>query len=701
MKSPSNTPSSIVASSPFEERVGQWMVYFADRNMSFDAVRLGESMGRPPLDQVAQAADAQFFGGLLNAWGYRRQLRTGLAALFNPHTGERSGTLIYPTPDDARAPEAMPSDWVVEHAEGWGQGVLIRGGERVPVDGQQWTGGGDLPRNETVHVEWMRSPTGRFNVVARVSRPRVAAPPPSSDAVPMATQRAAWTTRWTFTEAEPADDDRFEAALADALRAFAIDDEPSIVHHEGSSHAELLEAIHAVCVDDEAVSTTLWVTRPVLMKGDFELTGETLTLHWADVEGSPEGLFLILAHVVKLLGGEPERDDEDDVFVEDVEGRVRACVLDHLGMSDLEDDEALEKSIVPTSTTVSPGVVGPYATSTTRDQDGIHLVVRGAGRDLRVTLGGEVLALDDAALAPLYDTFDTELAEMVADEQTEARGRSEPTAEPAFGGRTVLHAWKNGARVSSRIVDGGPGAALDLPEAGADDVAWDLVRYLADGTPLARWSNATVRALNEIPNLMPSWHWTPASATDAPARFAALVAKHVPRERERMTLRDWYRAFRQRSGKLQGLPLHVLYAHMCEDGMGDIVERHVSPFARTAKSFMGLLVGLALTSTAELAPHRTWLCAGAWWDDAERFADGIHRAQQLAGEASSVVRWASPRREALTLREYLAYSNAAAQAAGSELRALEVAVEGDYELVVCLPPPVAEALVRDGLLFLA
>jgi hypothetical protein len=701
MKPPSNTPQSIVASSPFEERVGQWMVYFADRGMSFDAVRLGESMGRPPLDEVAQAADAQFFGGLLNAWGYRRQLRTGLAALFNPHTGERSGTLGYPTPDDARAPEAMPSDWVVERAEGWGQGVLIRGAERVPVDGQQWTGGGDLPLGETVHVEWTRSPTGRFNVVARVSRPRVAAPPPSSDAVPMATQRAAWTTRWTFTEAEPIDDDRFEAALVDALRAFAIDDEPSIVHHDGSSHAELLEAIHAVCVDDEAVSTTLWVTRPVLMKGDFELTGETLTLHWANVEGSPEGLFLLLAHVVKLLGGEPERDDEDDVFVEEIEGRVRACVLDHIGMSDIDDDEVLEKSIVPTSTTVSPGVVGPYALSTTRDQDGIHLDVRGAGRDLRVTLGGEVLALDDAALAPLYDTVHAELAEMVAAEQTEARGRSEPAAEPDLGGRTVLHGWKNGARVSSRIVDGGPGASLDLPEEGAEDVAWDLVRYLADGTPLARWSNATVRALNEIPNLMPSWHWTPASDTDAPARFAAVVAKYVPREHERITPRDWYRAFRQRSGKLQGLPLHVLYAHICEDGNGDIVDRHVSPSARTARSFMGLLLGLAATSSDELGPHRTWLCRGSWWDEAELFAEDIHRAMQLRGEPWSVVPREPSQRAALSLRAYLGYSNAAAHAAGTELRAFPVAVEGDWELVACLPAPVVETLVRDGLLFLA
>ncbi|NOU31549.1 MAG: hypothetical protein HOO96_26920 [Polyangiaceae bacterium] len=701
MTSPRNTPQSVVASSPFEERVGQWMVYFADRNMSFDAVNLGESMGRPPLDQVAQAADAQFFGGLLNAWGYRRQLRTGLAALFNPHTGERSGTLVYPTPDDVRTPEAMPTDWVVERAEGWGQGVLARGAERVPVDGQQWTGGGDLPRGETVHVEWMRSPTGRFNVVARVSRPRVAAPPPSSDAVPMATQRAAWTTRWRFTEAGPADDDHFEAALADALRAFAIDDEPSIVLCDVSSISELAEAIHVACVDDGSAMTSVWITCPLLMKGDFELTNETLELRWGGVEGSPEGLFLLLAHVVKLLGGEPERDDEDDVFVEELEGRVRACVLDHLGMSDLEDDEALERRIVPTSTTVSPGVVGPYATSTTRDQDGIHLVVRGAGRDLRVTLGGEVLALDDAALAPLYDTFDTELAEMVADEQTEARGRSEPTAEPAFGGRTVLHGWKNGARVSSRIVDGGPGAALDLPEAGADDVAWDLVRYLADGTPLARWSNATVRALNEIPNLTPCWHWTPASDTDAPARFAALVAKHVPRERDRIPLRDWYRAFRQRSGKLQGLPLHVLYAHICADGMGDIVERHVSPFARTAKSFMGILVGLAATSSCELEPHRTWLCRGSWWNESEPFAEDIHRAMQLPGEPSSVVPREPAQSAVLSLREYLGYSNAAADAAGTELRAFEVAVDGDWELVVCLPPPMVEALVGDGLLFLA
>ncbi len=696
-----NLSPSVVAASPFEERVGQWMLYFAEQKLSFDAVRIGESMGRPPLDDVARAADAQFYGGLLNASGYRRQQRTGLAALFNPHTGERSGTLQYPTLDDARAPEEMPADWTVERAEGWGRGVLVRGAERVPVEGEQWTGGGDLPLGGAVHVEWRRSPTGRFNVVARVSRPLpVAAPPSAPHDAPMATQRAAWTTTWRFAGPEPVDDAAFEAAIAATFRAFGIEDEPSVTHHDGSADADLLQAIHAVCVDDDSVTTTLSVQRPMPMKGEFEFTGETLELRWADVEGSAAGLFVLLADVVHRLGGEPEREDEDDCFVSDLESRVRACVLDHLGMSDIEDDEALEKSIVPTVATVTPGTIGPYALTIARDQDGIRLLIRGAGRDVQVAIRGQVLALSDAALEPLYETFRTELAQIVADEQPEARSRIAPDAEPAFGGKTVLHGWRGDARVSSRAVEGGPGAPHGAPE--SEDVAWDLVRYLPDGTPVARWSNSTVRAVKTIPYGAPSWTWAPSSAADAPARFAAL-ARHLPSaEPERWTLRSWYAAFCERTGMLRDLSLAALYAHLREEGAADVLEEYVVVSARTAASFMAFLLALARSHGHALAAHRTWLCRGAWWDDAEHFAAAIHRTMGLPGTPSSVVPPQPPMDEAVSLEEYLEYANDAAQAAGIDLRAYSVAVvDGDDELVVCLPEQVAEALLRDGLLFLA
>lgn len=116
---------------------------------------------------------------------------------------------------------------------------------------------------------------------------------------------------------------------------------------------------------------------------------------------------------------------------------------------------------------------------------------------------------------------------------------------------------------------------------------------------------------------------------------------------------------------------------------------------------MGMLLGLASTHSDELAPHRTWLCCGSWWNESEPFTEDIHRALQLPGEPWSVVRPEPSRSRALSLRECLGYSNAAAHAAGAELRDFEVAVEGDWELVVCLPAPTVEALVRDGLLFLA
>lgn len=146
----------------------------------------------------------------------------------------------------------------------------------------------------------------------------------------------------------------------------------------------------------------------------------------------------------------------------------------------------------------------------------------------------------------------------------------------------------------------------------------------------------------------------------------------------------------------------ALYAHLREEGAADVLEEYVVVSARTAASFMAFLLALARSHGGALAAHRTWLCRGAWWDDAEHFAAAIHRTMGLPGTPSSVVPPQPPMDEAVSLEEYLEYANDAAQDAGIDLRAYSVAVvDGDGELVVCLPEQVAEALLRDGLLFLA
>jgi hypothetical protein len=147
------------------------MQSFAARGLVFDAKRVSAETGMAEAE-VAQLLDEHFWNGALVAFGYRRQERTGLPALFSRHAGEPPGVSVEGPPADPRAPEHMPVDWIVE-----APGVLFREGSRLSVD-PAWYSDAAIA-DLAVRVTWKRSPNARFNIVDGIRRRDVL--PPSTE----------------------------------------------------------------------------------------------------------------------------------------------------------------------------------------------------------------------------------------------------------------------------------------------------------------------------------------------------------------------------------------------------------------------------------------------------------------------------------------------------------------------------------------
>jgi len=265
------------------------------------------------------------------------------------------------------------------------------------------------------------------------------------------------------------------------------------------------------------------VRAPVEIRGEMELTGYGFQLDTQDIGGPWEPFYLLMAHLATALGARPEEPfvyEDETSFVEEVRSWVDACVDDHL------TEASIEPGTIPLAIEASPGAIGPFRLEWRRDASGLVLDVRGAGTDLRVTVGGRVLELSEAQLAPLIEILrGEELAERVDHERALAMGTSAPAEAPAYGGTVMLYVWVGGVCVRSEVLDES-GPVRSQLEGAAREGLCDVVRYLSNGTPLLRWVATELSDRHQsIADLerLPTWRWCPVSTEEAARVFREVV----------------------------------------------------------------------------------------------------------------------------------------------------------------------------------
>ena len=201
-------------------------------------------------------------------------------------------------------------------------------------------------------------------------------------------------------------------------------------------------------------------------------------------------------------------EDDESSFVDDVRGWVEACVDDHL------TERSIEPGPVPIAVEVAPGAVGPLSLAWRRETAGIALDVRGAGTDLRLTMGGRLLDLPDTEIPSLLDAVRGEgLVEIAAEERAMVLGRTAPDPDPAHAGEVILWVWIDGVRARAEVLDPSLPVRGPIEQALREGIP-DVVRYLDNGMPLLRWVATQLGERDEtLANLeaFPTWRWCPSS----------------------------------------------------------------------------------------------------------------------------------------------------------------------------------------------
>jgi hypothetical protein len=451
------------------------------------------------------------------------------------------------------------------------------------------------------------------------------------------------------------------------------------------------------------------VRAPVDLRGAMRFTGYGLEFDAACVEGPWEPFYLFFAHLATALGARPEAldaDDEESTFLDEVRSWIDACVDDHL------TEASIEPGTIPIAIEASPGVLGRFQLDWRRDASGLVLDIRGAGTDLRVTVGGRLLELSELQIEPMIEVLRGELLTVHAEERALALGKSAPAANPAYGGKVVLHVWVDGVCARSEILDESR-PLRDTLERAAREGALDVVRYFSNGAPLLRSVETDLGDHHQsIASFERSctWRWSPDS-TDEAARVFHEVARLMPSRRDtkpapapdpdQLTLRRWLREFQRISGKLGGVSVRKLLVADAEEG-GFIPDHWTADTSPQTWELVNLLwaVEALARDNHEWEQHQGWLLTGEWYDDStDGFIEGLEAMLGLPSPPDLPERTPDEPDDNLE-DEYLAACNAAAARLGLEERLFPVkTLDTEASLVIKLSPATFDALTSAGLLF--